>query len=67
VNQAYSEKLDALKKEPRDNLESAKEFKVRIDKSRDELTVQRDSDLAALDVSTTAEKETLPIKAELKH
>jgi hypothetical protein len=66
VKQRYSDKLDALDKEQRDEFESKDEFKTKQEKKRNDLNSQRDAELARLNVSTVAETETVPFKARIK-
>jgi hypothetical protein len=66
VKQRYSEKLDALNSEQRDEFESKNEFKAKLEKKRTELNSQRDAELTRLNVSTVAETETAPLKARIK-
>lgn len=66
VKQRYSDKLDALDKEQRDEFDSVGSFKAKQENKRNELIVQRDAELARLNVSKVAETETAPIKARIK-
>ena len=66
LSKHYVEKLDALDNEQRDRFESPAEFKVRKQKSRDELINQRDAELADLNVAKVPAKDTAPLKARIK-
>jgi hypothetical protein len=66
VKQRYSDKLDALDNEQRNEFESKNEFKTKQEKNRNELITQRDAELSRLNVSSVAETETAPLKARIK-
>lgn len=66
VKQRYSDKLDALSNEQKDEFESASEFKAKQEKRSNAIISQRDTELARLNISTVAETETAPLKARIK-
>ena len=66
VKQRYSDKLDALDNEKRDEFDSKDEFKAKQEKKRNDLISQRDAELARLNVSTVAETDTAPLKTRIK-
>jgi len=65
VNQTYSEKLDALENNQRDEFESTSEFSAMQEKKRNEIIKQKDSELARLDISNVAATETAPFKSRM--
>jgi formylglycine-generating enzyme required for sulfatase activity len=66
VKQRYSDKLDALDKEQRDEFESKDVFNAKQVKKRNDFISQRDAELARLNVSKVAETETASLKARIK-
>jgi hypothetical protein len=66
VSQRYSEKLDALKNEKRDEFDSVSEFETKQDKKRNEIITQRDAELARLNTAKVAAFETAPLKDRIK-
>jgi hypothetical protein len=65
VNQRYSETLDVLKNEKRDEFDSVSEFQTKQDKKRNEIIAQRDVELARLNASRVAATETAPLKVRI--
>jgi hypothetical protein len=66
VNRRYSEKLDSLKNDQRDEFESVAAFEAKQDKKRNKIITQRDAELARLNTAKVAASETAPFKERIK-
>lgn len=65
VSQRYAAQLAALEKTQRDEFETAADFKAKQEQKRNELTTQRDAELARLNVTALAAAETAPLRDKI--
>ena len=66
VEARYAERLARLDTKPRDEFESDKMFKARIEQRRDELKRQRETELQGLTLEQLAVDEVSPLKARIQ-
>jgi formylglycine-generating enzyme required for sulfatase activity len=66
IEARYAEQLSGLDKKPRDEFESEKMFKIRIDQQREGLKQQRDVELQRLTLEQLAADEIAPLKARIQ-
>ena len=62
----YAEKLNALQSAHKIDLESAAQFKARQDKERDQITEDKNIELAKLSTAMSPDSGTAPLKARIK-
>jgi len=66
IQQRYAGQLAALEVEEKDEFETRAAFQLRIGQRRNELTRQREAELANLNLQALAEAETSPLKARIQ-